>query len=237
MKYRICKGCKEDKSIENYYKSASNVCGYNYKCKKCHNEDTKQRHKNNKSEYEAKQRIYYEKNKNKIKERAREYATENREKVSKYQKKYSERNKEKLSKYLKKYNANNREKINKQKLDRRNSDPILKLQKTVSSLIYACLKRKGYTKRSKSTEILGIGYSGLIEHLDSNPYGFKYEDGNYDIDHIIPVRSAVTEEDVYALNKYNNLQLLPKEYNQGVKKDGTWDIVHFENWLKNNALK
>ena len=52
-------------------------------------------------------------------------------------------------------------------------------------------------------------------------YG-KYEIGNYnvgwDLDHIIPISSAKTEEDIILLNHHTNLQPLCSKINRDIKK-------------------
>ena len=41
----------------------------------------------------------------------------------------------------------------------------------------------------------------------------------WDIDHIIPISSAKTEDDLYILNHYTNLQPLCSKVNRDIKKD------------------
>ena len=41
----------------------------------------------------------------------------------------------------------------------------------------------------------------------------------WDIDHIIPVSSSKTEEDIIRLNHYTNLQPLCSKINRDIKKD------------------
>ena len=58
------------------------------------------------------------------------------------------------------------------------------------------------------------------------------DDTDLDTDHITPISSARTEDEVYKLNHYTNLQLLPKYYNQKIKRAKLFDRNHFERWLK-----
>ena len=96
---------------------------------------------------------------------------------------------------------------------------------------------RGYSKNSKTSHILGCEYNEFLNYLNNNPYNFKYGDGGYDIDHIIPISSSDTEEEVFKLNHYTNFQLLPSDYNRYIKSDNEWDSNHFEKWLENNSLK
>jgi hypothetical protein len=91
------------------------------------------------------------------------------------------------------------------------------------------LKSKGYKKSLKTIEILGCSFDELKIYLES-----KFEDWmtwenkglydgefNYgwDIDHIIPLSSAQTEEDVIKLNHFTNLQPLCSKVNRDIKKN------------------
>lgn len=54
----------------------------------------------------------------------------------------------------------------------------------------------------------------FIEHIDKLSilkYGCRYDSVIMDIDHIIPLISASTEEEMVKLNHYTNLQPLSKE--------------------------
>lgn len=94
------------------------------------------------------------------------------------------------------------------------------------------IHKNGFEKTKSSSLILGCSWVDLKIHLESNPYNFKVLDSTLDLDHIIPISSARTLEDVYKLNHYTNLQLMPREYNQYIKRDKVFDKIDFENWLE-----
>jgi hypothetical protein len=73
----------------------------------------------------------------------------------------------------------------------------------------------GYTKRSKTNDILGIDFDGFKKHIESKfAEGMNWENRElWHIDHIIPISSAKTEEEVFKLNHYTNLQPLWAEDN------------------------
>ena len=57
--------------------------------------------------------------------------------------------------------------------------------------------------------------------MDWNNYG-KYNgdfDYGWDLDHIIPISTATTEEDVYNLFKFTNYQPLCSKINRDIKGD------------------
>jgi hypothetical protein len=96
-------------------------------------------------------------------------------------------------------------------------------------MIYDTIKRQGYSKTSKTQDILGCSFEELKLHLES-----KFEDwmtwdnyGKYngefgygwDIDHIIPISTAVNENEVIQLNNFINLQPLCSKINRDIKRD------------------
>ena len=91
------------------------------------------------------------------------------------------------------------------------------------------MKRKGYTKRSNTYKILGINYNEFLSYIESkfepwmnwNNYGIYTGELNtgWDIDHIIPVSIAKSEEDIVKLNHYLNFQPLCSKINRDIKKN------------------
>lgn len=57
--------------------------------------------------------------------------------------------------------------------------------------------------------------------MNWNNYGLYNGELNYgwDIDHIVPISSANTEEEIIKLNHYTNLQPLCSKTNRYIKKD------------------
>lgn len=112
---------------------------------------------------------------------------------------YLQRNKERIKEWRK-----NNTKINKEK------NPLYKLQCNLRSLISKSITRQGYRKTSKSKKILGCEYIELKEHLESKfTEGMSWRNyGKWHIDHIIPLASAKTEEEMHCLFHYTNLQPL-----------------------------
>lgn len=105
------------------------------------------------------------------------------------------------------------------------------LSRNVKRSIKTFIKKQGYSKKSKTYEILGCSWKELQEYLEGNPYGFTIFCEDINIDHIVPLATIKQELDIYRLNHYTNLQLLPKDYNQHIKKDNPFNREHFENWM------
>ena len=85
-----------------------------------------------------------------------------------------------------------------------------KVAKNIRRRIKGFIKNEGYRKTSPTNQIIGIDWENLKNYLEDNPYDFKVDCKDLDIDHITPLCSAKNEEDIYKLNHYSNLQLLPR---------------------------
>lgn len=122
-----------------------------------------------------------------------------------------------------------KDKINSYLNERRQNDTLFKSITNVRNLIYNSFYYNGYSKNSKTEELLGCSFEELKKHLESNfePWmnwdnrGMYNGELNYgwDIDHIIPLSSVNEEIDIIKLNHYTNLQPLCSKVNRDIKKD------------------
>ena len=247
MKNKVCIKCGENKNVSDFY------VGRN-QCKECRKEYEKKYQEENKEKIRDGMKKYYEENKEKIRDGMKKYQEENKEKRREFNKKYREENKEKIREGKKKYRRENKEKIkeynkkyweeNKEDIKeykkkylnfKRKNDPLYRLTNNIRKLIYNSLKNNGYTKKSRSYEILGCSFEDFKKHIESqwedwmnwDNYGLYNgkECYGWDCDHIIPLSSCECEEDVYKLNHYSNLQPLCSYINRYVKRDNLdWEL-------------
>src|SRR5690554_259063 len=121
---------------------------------------------------------------------------------------------------MKEYGRAYRKKWHKNKME---SDPVYAIKIIVRGSISDAIKRMGYTKRNRSYQILGCSWEFLKGYLEAKfQPGMTWENrGQWEVDHIVPISSAVTEDDVIRLNHYTNLQPLWKCDNRakGAKLD------------------
>lgn len=243
---KICTQCNIAKDYSEYHKCSVLKSGLKSACKECANKNNSIRRK--KDSVKEKERLYVENNKYKIKEYKKKYYNDNKEEILSNQKKYysdnkvlinernsiyAKRNKDVISEYQKEYYLNNKEALNDYKKnwfnEKYNTDYIFKLKQSIRSLIRTSIKKSGFKKNSKSVNILGCEIEQLKVHLESmfeewmnwDNYG-KYNgmpNSGWDIDHIIPISSAKTEEEILKLNHYTNLQPLCGYINRNIKKD------------------
>ena len=178
--------------------------------------DAKYRAKN--KEYFAK---YREENKEALNAYAAKYREENKEARNAYDAKYREENKEYYAKWreenkaaIKAYYVENKRAINartaKWRAARLKIDPIFKTARLLRNRTWAILKNKKFSRSQSSSEYLGCSFEQLKTHLEAQfQPGMTWENqGQWHIDHIIPLASAKTIEEVYALCHYSNLQPL-----------------------------
>lgn len=91
---------------------------------------------------------------------------------------------------------------------RREADPLYAMRMRVTALISVRLRAGGYTKKSRSHEILGCDWETFASHLERQFLkGMTWENrGAWQIDHIVPLSTAQTEEEILALNHFTNLR-------------------------------
>jgi uncharacterized protein YbcC (UPF0753/DUF2309 family) len=202
--YKECIECLEIKNIEDF------VVKRNL-CKNCMKEYKKLYHIKNKVDIRKKKKNYYNSNKEDILEKRKEYYCNNRDSKLEYQKEYVASNKDRVSEYKIEYQRN-----------RRKTDPMFKLKHTISNSIRKSLKVKGVSKSKKTIDILGCDIEFLklyLESLFSGEMSWENYGIIWDIDHIIPLSSAITQDDLIRLNHYTNLQPLDSFINRNIKRD------------------
>jgi hypothetical protein len=179
--------------------------------KEKHLERTKKYYENNKEKCLEKQKNYKDNNKEYYKELQKKYKLDH----PNYNKEYYEKNKEKYSELMKRWYQKNKEEFNKKgneySKNRRKSDPMIKLIGYIRTRLWVALG----SKRSKRTkDIFGCELNELKQHIESqfeswmNWENWGMGDGKWVVDHIKPISSAKSEEEVYRLNHYTNLRPL-----------------------------
>lgn len=219
---KICKICKEEKDVNDFYKN-------NNKCKSCKISYQKKYTESNSLKVKKYKNEYRLENLEKLKIKNIEFYEKNKEIIKERSKIYYENNRDKKLGYQKEYQSNNKDKRNKREQFRNRTDLVYRLRKIISKLTHQILKRGGYTKSKSSIEIIGCYPEFLIEYIESkfefwmnwDNYGLYNGEFNYgwDLDHIIPLSSAKSEEEVYKLSNYSNLQPLDSVINRNIKRD------------------
>lgn len=127
---------------------------------------------------------------------------------------YYQNNKELYRKNSENWSRKNRERKNElrniNRRRRRLTDPLFKLTENIRRLISRKIKDGGYTKKSKTFDILGCTYDFFKKFIEEKfQENMTWENyGTWHLDHIIPISSGKTEEQIVKLNHYSNFQPL-----------------------------
>jgi hypothetical protein len=175
-----------------------------------------------------------ERNKSEHRKEWREkYGKENRERLNELQREWRKNNPER-SKQIEKdrYLRDPKKRIASSKKyfkERRSNDPIFRASENVRRMILLSFKGNGYSKKSKTYQILGCTVEEFKLHLEKqfeqwmnwDNYGLYNGELNYgwDIDHITPRSFIKTEEDIAKLNHHSNLRPLCSKINRDIKRN------------------
>lgn len=158
-----------------------------------------------------------------------------------YMLEWQEQNREHRKKYKQQYNEKNAEKIRAYRNARqkylRDTDPLYKLKGNARNLILKSFKRRGFRKNSHTARVLGCTWNELQDHLFSTwrrNYGTEWNGEDYHIDHIIPLATATTEQEVIELCHYTNLQMLTPEDNEAKNDSLEWSLDNKQDEINNN---
>lgn len=195
MESKVCSKCGIEKKVCDFHKWKYSPDGYKRECKECRKLETKS---------------YYTNNSEKVKLKVNNYRKKNPTKVKEVKQRIYEKDKERILLVNKLYRENNREKINKHIKNRKLNDPIFKLHRSVGNRIRLFLNIKKVTKRNSTFEMVGCTPQELKFHLESQfKDGMSWNNqGEWHIDHIVPLSSGKTEDEIIKLCHYTNLQPL-----------------------------
>lgn len=205
MELRVCYICKEEKDLELFSLRNSNSQVRMSRCKVCSNLRRREtrKHKMLHDEEFRKQRL----------------------EVRKQQGERFRKSKPKETKVISQEEIERRKKLRKEKRkERLQTDSMYKLKIRLRKSIRESFRRRGKRKDGHRTHsILGAEIHVVYEHFESLFVdGMSWENmGKWHIDHIIPLSTAITEEDVIRLCHYTNLQPLWAEDN--LKKSNKLD--------------
>lgn len=199
---KTCIKCNTTKTLSGFGRSKRKLDGVSTICKECNNARSREYNIRKKENRKKISSIYYKNNKDIINSNNKKWRTNNKKYFREYQNKY--------------------------RTERRKKDIIYDLSIKVRKLISNSFSRSGYKKKSITYEILGCSFDEFKLHIESRfEYWMTWENRglyndqlNYgwDIDHIIPISSVLTEEDIIKLNHYTNLQPLCSHINRDIKR-------------------
>ena len=243
---KVCTMCQEEKVLEDFtFEKGNKKDGRRASCKECCRKKNAEYIKANpdkklesdRKSYEklkekklAQKKEYYIKKKEEILSKRKEYAANNKEKISENNKRYRQDNLE----YLKERNRDYQRKhckilsIKKQQLI--NSTPLRKFKERIRLLVKGSFYRLKHNKNRRTSQILGADWEIVKKHFVSQfKDGMTWEAfiaGDIHVDHIQPLASAKTEEELIALCHYTNLQ--PLWCLDNLSKGATFEGVNYK---------
>ena len=168
---------------------------------KSHNESCKQYNIDNYEKIKERKKAYYLSNKEEISKKQKEYRLKNSDKILDQKKEYYQNNKESRNIYTKKYLK-----------ERMCKDELFKFIGNLRACIRGTFKRGNnqFKKGAKTEDILCCTIKEFIIYIENKfTEGMSLENhGEWHLDHIIPISTAKTKEEVIKLNHYTNFQPL-----------------------------
>ena len=117
--------------------------------------------------------------------------------------------------------------------------PFNKFKQSVRNAVRNSFYKKGYSKKSRTFEIIGLSYDDFRRWIENQfTKGMTWNNfgrSGWSIDHVIPLSFAKTHEDVVILNNYRNLRpmwfidniikgdKIPSDYKTKLKELGWYD--------------
>jgi hypothetical protein len=209
---KICTKCGKAKDILNFGENAGRKDGRQEVCKECKSLTEKLYRASNPGQSSEKSKNYYLLHRDSIMDRVKQYSIDNADSIRQKNKEYFQLNKERWNQYGK-----NRAKI----------DPVYRMKVQMRKLLIKALN--GQSKSKTTEQIIGCTYTELKDHIESQfeawmtweNKGLYNGDFNYgwDVDHIVPLASAKSPEDILYLNHYTNLRPLCSHVNRNIKRD------------------
>lgn len=205
-----------------------------------------EREKKNPDKIKEHRKRNYEKHREERIEYARNYRIENRDKYLETQRASEEKRKGKRKEYNRQYSINNREKINERQRkyrvenadhlrenarryysERREADDMFRLKQDLRNLVGVSFRNRGWGKLSKTQEMLGCTFEEAKQHLEETwckNYGTEYNGEEVHIDHIVPLSTAKSPEEMEKLFHISNLQYLKPYDNMSKGCKLNWEL-------------
>lgn len=183
MQRKRCYKCKKQRLVKFFHKRTASADGLYSYCKTCKQQDDKIHSIKYRDKILEKHRLYYIKNKEKIAQQKIEYQKKNIESRREYKRKYEQQ--------------------------RKKQDPIYKLIQNYKNRIYKAARGMG-GKSQSTIQLLGCTVEEFRIYIEAKFHsGMTWNNqGKWHIDHIIPLSSAETLEEIEKLFHYTNCQPL-----------------------------
>ena len=207
MKKR-CPSCKKEKNLNQFNINRRNKkTGRNWRCKAC----VKIYLETNKEKLYADHKVWYKKNRDREIQRVLDW------RIAKYGDKKPEREKKKVEKEI--------ERLKKLKFKKYKNEFLTPVSKAMRVYLWMSFKRNRYSNVDKYPNLIGCSFEYLKKHIENQFLKDMawVNKGLWETDHIIPLSSAKTVDELYKLFHYSNIQPLWKiDHKKKTKLDFTF---------------
>lgn len=196
---KTCPKCSKEQPNSCFYKDLSKSDGLSSYCKPCRRQRSSEYSLENTKKVQETRKQHYLKNKERVNKRNRAYHKTNYVALEAKKKIWLENNKEQYLSYRRRY-----------KKERKGKNLTYKLAENLRNRLYYALKVKSWKKSTHFSVYIGCEQDFLKQHLEKQfQPGMSWENyGQWHIDHIKPLGIAKTENEIYELCHYTNLQPL-----------------------------
>lgn len=183
INFKKCTKCGEEKNVTDFYKDKGVKSGIGSRCKDCVKKCSRESQLKNSSQR---------------KEYLKEYSLKNKDRLTSNRRKYVEKHRGKFRNYHREYQVKSRK-----------VDNIKKIKHNVRNRLWSAFDNNNW-KKDGSQKLIGCDYNFVINYLESM-FDDKMTWDNYGlygwhIDHIIPLNTAKTKEEMEKLCHYTNLR-------------------------------
>ncbi|AEC22287.1 hypothetical protein PT7_P051 (plasmid) [Pusillimonas sp. T7-7] len=220
---RECAGCGTWKPYSEFNKKASGKDGHDSRCIPCKKISKREEYLRNREKRLATVKAYREANPEKASEakrvargkkidqyraREKEYYENNKERAKAWYREYRVANIERLTEASRAYKKKNAKELSRKQCDRQRYDLMTRLRNDIRGRINIAIRKNGYTKKSRTTDMVGCDWQELKRHLEKQfSKGMSWANrGQWHIDHIVPLASAKDEAELLKLCHHTNLR-------------------------------
>lgn len=239
---KACTKCGEAKpaTSEFFHRNKNTPSGFTQACKLCSSARKVADYAADPEKFKSRAQAHRAKNPEAHRAQCKVWVEANKEKLAEYRASHYKANKVAKQAVCKAYHIKHRQRLNiaareryaadpqtafdrntRYKKERVKNDPVFALLVRATASINNHLRKGGYSKRTRSHEILGCDWESFKAHIERQfLHGMSWDNrGEWELDHIVPMATAKTEADVIALNHHTNLRPLWREMNR--KKSDT----------------
>lgn len=225
---KICHACGKNKPLSDFHRNKRTKDGAQTQCKACMAAHNAKHYRENKEHHRETHATYYRTHRQQILSRHKEYYKSHKPEKAIYGRQYQQSHKAEHNAWKRKWRAQNKDKVADYARKAR-QNPVKHEKVRLLKIVRRAFAYQGLSKSPTVEAICKCTPMKLHQHLClswGKNYGQPYEGEPCEIDHIKPLKTATTIEEVQSLYHYTNLQLLTKEDNRAKECSNPTVLCH-----------